>query len=95
MQKQNKFENIYQDAVCKVEAILLQQQCVSTLRPRNMAAILQTIVWNSILFTLRLNLEIDLVTYSAKWRPLRIVHNMLTQSGRGNVTVILQTMFSN
>ena len=45
MQKWNKFENIYQDVVCKIEAILLQQQCVSTLRPRNMAAVLQTIVW--------------------------------------------------
>ena len=35
---------MYQD-VCKIEAILLQQQYVSTLRPRNMATILQTRVW--------------------------------------------------
>ena len=31
--KVKQIRNIYKDVVCKIEAILLQQQCVSTLRP--------------------------------------------------------------
>ena len=62
-----------------------------------MVAILQTIVWKQYF--------IHIAPKFGKWfgnvfcqmetTTLRIVHNMLTHSGPGNVTVILQTMFSN